>query len=257
MPDVLVIFPWRGGDIAREIAYGVVQDHYKGRLYTGQRSMAMLSADANPAKPFSRADSRNRGASVSDEWQAVVFIDADCIVHVEILEEAIDRAIETNKVILPHDEFIGLTQEGSIKAMQEPNVARWDTAWADSDLPHSDIFLEAVGDPAHIAESRQRIKKPSGVIVFPKPAWDLIGGYDPRFQGWGFEDNAILWAAEDLAWGWDRIAGRLWHLWHLPATDIVAEDKALFERYKQAHGNPRAMQSLVLEHRNVNDRLAV
>lgn len=130
-------------------------------------------------------------------------------------------------MVLPHDHFWPLSQQGTVEAMAEPNIAAWDESWA--------------------VDGTHR-KRPSGVIVFPRRVWDDVQGYDERFEGWGFEDTAMLWAVDALSTGWVRLVGKLWHLWHQPSTGTwLPEDKALFERYKLARGDYAAMRALLLE----------
>lgn len=218
----VLLTPWRAGDPDREINLYTVLSHY------GQTGIRHVFADADtPA--FSRTAARNRAANdAGASWDVAAFIDADCIIPLAALVEALTEARYSGKVVLPHDRFYPLSRSGSETARFEPDISRWDPYW--------------VADP-WIAR-----KRPSGVIVFPREAWEAVGGYDERFAGWGFEDTAMLWAIEDVALGWTRLPGPLWHLWHPEqAATWRPEDKALFERYKMAHGHVGAMKSLLDE----------
>ena len=50
-------------------------------------------------------------------------------------------------------------------------------------------------------------------IVFPRPVWDDLGGFDERFEGWGFEDMALQSVVVGL-YGHERIEGDVYHLYH-------------------------------------------
>ena len=215
----ILLTPWRGGDRHREMNRVAVEQHY------AKSGMRHLFVDSSTIR-FSRTAARNEAARRTT-WDVAAFIDADCIVPIETLEAAMDQAFRTGKVILPHDRFWPLNEAGTLRALAEPNIAKWDPEWT--------------GDPIIR-------KRPSGVIVVPWMAWAAFGGYDERLSGWGFEDTAFLWTAEDLGSGWERMPGPLWHLWHPSASGTwLPEDKALFERYKAAHGDYLAMLALLHE----------
>lgn len=71
---------------------------------------------------------------------------------------------------------------------------------------------------------------PAGCIIMPRPVWDRIGGYDERFQHWGFEDAALLRKIGSF----DRLAGPLYHYWHTKRRDTgdPVERRIWAEEYK-------------------------
>ena len=220
----VILTPWRPGSADREEALNYVLKHY------APSGIQHVLGDGD-TPTFSRTAARNRAAEKAGDWDAAAFVDADCIIPIETLEMALELAYRRNQVILPHDHYWPLSRLGTVEAMLEPNVAKWDVSWC---------------------EDSQHRKRPSGVIVFPRRVWDDVQGYDERFEGWGFEDNAMLWAIDALSTGWLRLAGKLWHLWHPSAKATwLPSDKALFERYKGARGDYAKMRALLLEREDV------
>ena len=77
-----------------------------------------------------------------------------------------------------------------------------------------------------------------GVMAVRRECFLEVGGYDPRFQGWGYDDIAFDVAAG--RWSSRRVDGDLFHIWHPPdpATDADDPDHAanlaLFDRYSRA-----------------------
>lgn len=87
-----------------------------------------------------------------------------------------------------------------------------------------------------------------GITVVTRAAFELVGGIDPRFLGWGGEDVAFGWALATLAGDPVRLEGRLVHLWHPhPAPNLrgSADSEALVAVYRSARGVPRRMRDVV------------
>lgn len=53
-----------------------------------------------------------------------------------------------------------------------------------------------------------------GINVITRELWDTVGGFDPRFLGWGHEDRAFVHAVEVLFGARHRVPGRMFNLWH-------------------------------------------
>lgn len=90
-----------------------------------------------------------------------------------------------------------------------------------------------------------------GIVIVRRDVYEACP-LDPRFTGWGQEDDSWGLALTTLHGGPQRGDAPLWHHWHTPQarqTRIVgsADGKALHARYKAAKGNPVAMGSLIAE----------
>jgi glycosyltransferase involved in cell wall biosynthesis len=117
-------------------------------------------------------------------------------------------------------------------------------------------------DPLTPFAPRQRadfesIRKVWGLLhIFPREAFEAIGGYDPRFRGWGGEDWAAI-EAMDALWGRHTILPHpLYHLYHRRLTNQAGEsvwigqtdrNVELRQRYSAASGDPAAMRALIDE----------
>ena len=105
------------------------------------------------------------------------------------------------------------------------------------------------GPKADISEARltfeHRIPSPpvppyndpvSGILVLPTQAFDLVGGFDTGYVGWGYEDKDFA-ARLDNDWGpHERLDSFVFHLWHPVAVDPFStpEAKLNAERWKNA-----------------------
>ncbi len=92
----------------------------------------------------------------------------------------------------------------------------------------------------------------SGVVVMPRAAFDVMGGFEERIQGWGGEDDAMRGALETL-WGAPVRTGIVLHLWHPRLEEWTtgqpsnAANRVLADRYGAASGDRRAMLDLIAE----------
>lgn len=93
-----------------------------------------------------------------------------------------------------------------------------------------------------------------GIVVLPRSTYDQVP-IDPRFAGWGQEDDSWAIALTQLAGEPWRGDGDLWHLWHPPQPRegrIIgsAEGKALNRRYRAARYDPVRLARLIEEARS-------
>ncbi len=111
------------------------------------------------------------------------------------------------------------------------------------------------------------------VQIWPREAFDEVGGWDERFRGWGGEDHAIMRACDTLYWPHKTLPGQALHLWHpmlstagvsawVPwegrmwesQTEAGANDE-LNGRYYGANGDRTRMRRLVDEGRRNKETL--
>ena len=89
----------------------------------------------------------------------------------------------------------------------------------------------------------------SSVVVVSRKQWDLIGGFDEQFKGWGFEDTAFAAAAATFG-GIVRMDGEVIHFWHPTqregkrGTSGWSVNSARGQAYRAAIGNPDAIRKL-------------
>lgn len=137
--------------------------------------------------------------------------------------------------------------------------------WA---IPHQDVYrldedatavVLAGGqpDPARLAQAPYGGMPGGGLMVITTRLWRRCP-MDPRFEGWGQEDQAwgaALWTLHGPPW---RGTAPLWHLWHEepPRRNrrVGSLDGArLAERYEQAQTSPTAMAAVIGEIEGVED----
>lgn len=179
--------------------------------------------------PFNRSLAVNLAAGKLP-WDVAVVLDADTIPDFDNLRIAVAIAAERAELVLPHTAFRSLTRRATKavlagKAAPAESEARWVTR-----------------------------ETKSSCLCIGRDLWQRVGGFDPAFLGWGFEDAAFFAACRELG-GIQRLDGEVVHLWHprSPEKDIASPEyvanRERAARYKQARG-AEAMAALLEELRS-------
>ncbi len=166
---------------------------------------------------YNRSEARNKAFQQAD-GEIIVITDADTATSPANVKAALDLSIRTQSWVIAHRTYHSLTEQYTDALLQES-----------PDVPLRPPF------PAHWT---MRNKSQAGVLVMPREAYETVEGYDERFDGWGYEDNAF---AEKLNKKWSpalRTSGEVVHLWHSRGLDFeqphIKENEALFEEIKAA-----------------------
>jgi hypothetical protein len=154
-----------------------------------------------PGHEFNRSRTLNAGAAVA-RGRFLVLHDADALPPFHLCEEVAKRMRDEHDGWLPHRLIFYLTPEGS-------------STFAGSD------GAELPSDVDEVVQNN-----PSTCDAVLRSAFESIGGYDERYQGWGGEDEEFL----------ERLRTRrflrggilpLVHLWHPPAPKKASGDRNL------------------------------
>ena len=103
------------------------------------------------------------------------------------------------------------------------------------------------------------------IQIMPKEAFEIVGGWDPLFRGWGGEDHAAMRAMDTLYSSHKTLPGQVLHVWHpqignngstgwVPAKERRWEgqndpaiNSRLSWRYYWSAGRPGSMRRLLDE----------
>jgi hypothetical protein len=221
--SVEVILPFRGGCEHRARALDWVENGY------WQQGWDTRVAEAPPG-PWCKAAAVNPAVEASDA-DIVVMADAD--VWTDGLAEAV-RQVEAGAAwAVPHEFVYRLDREATGRLLNGDCP----------DMPPD--------EPVPLDQPAYRGLIGGGVVVAPRDVLRSVP-LDPRFVGWGQEDESHALALTHLVGDPWRGTAPLIHFWHPPQGRLCrkrgsVEGWQLRRRYLKARRDPAAMRALIEE----------
>jgi len=184
--DFSVVIPWRPDDGIRSEIFDWTMERYRSLF----GDIEICLGDSL-SEPFNRAASRNLAVEQSSS-DLIVIADADTPPMLE-LADALLALSPAKPWAHPYDLYYSLTEQQTF-----------------------DLLLTDPKDPlSHPRGDFEFVMRSwAGAICMRKDAYNLLGGYDERFTGWGYEDTAFSCAATIIFGNAHRVHGQAYHLWH-------------------------------------------
>lgn len=201
---VVFLVPWRSDGAAREALWRVCRARWE-RLFPDWPIFEGPSDDG----PFNRAQAINRAAAAAGDWDVAIVIDADVFLREDQVRAAVAKAIADQRPVWAHREWVGMNEAFTRRVIA------------------GDVELDP--DAIDVADGQlvERVNPLSWscCIAIPVSAWNVLGGFDERFRGWGFEDGAFAAAVQGLT-GYGRVEGPVFNLWHprVPGSGRAGRD---------------------------------
>lgn len=217
MPDAVVIIPWAPGCSHRERALGYVLRRWAG---------AGLPVEIGrlAAGPWCKAAAVN-AALHRARGEILVIADAD--VWCDGALDAIQSVRDGAPWAVPHRMLYRLSASATDDVLGGRDLA--------ADLPTS--------EPPYVGFAG------GGMVVLPRRTYERVP-LDPRFVGWGQEDESWALALTTLAGSPWRGDAPMFHLWHPPQPRASRRfgskaSAALYRNYLRAWRDPGAMSDLL------------
>lgn len=221
---VVVLIPRRADHGRRDQIWGWVKNRWSEEVdwpvYEGH--------DDGPGK-FNRSLAINRAAEKAGDWDVAVIADSDTFCGTKQLVEAVEGATGDCGFWLAYDIYAYLTRQMSDKIMKG-FVGNW----------HDGVEFTMTGTC-------------SSMVVVERSVWDEVGGFDPGFVGWGFEDVAFSHACQTMGNGLRRTHGHVWHLHHPSSPENSHRspewkaNRARMMQYQEAAYDEPRMRKLLAE----------
>lgn len=172
------------------------------------------------------ADARSRTSAT-----VLVIADADSFMDARRLDDAVTTVQQTGRWVTPYE---------TVRRLNEQATRH---------------LLTAGGEPLGFDRQRDAARDEyhgyaaGGIVVLPAEVYDDCP-LDPRFHGWGGEDESWGYALTTLHREPVVQAGHLWHLWHphpLPGARFPVNPATIsrLRAYQEANEVPRMMRALV------------
>jgi hypothetical protein len=242
--NVRFLVPWRSDGEYRDKLWGFTRARWEKDFPDFP-----IVVGSSPDGAFNRSAAINNAAE--GDWDVAVVLDADVMCEPDQVRRAIVTAATTGHLTFAFDEYRGLTPHMTAKVLSdELPLNRWspEPQWQSPEVWNKGVRF------------RSKVHE-SSVVVCRRELWDLIGGFDERFVGWGQEDVAFAQACRVLAGDTIRIPGPVWHLWHARSADRnehlsrYRRNQELGDRYRGTT-DVKAMRDLLAE-RYARDDLRV
>lgn len=214
---VEVIIPWHGGCPHRERALRYVRARHSHPVTIAEGGEPWIKADALIP------------AIAASEAETVIIADADC--WTDGLDEAVEVVEAGAPWAIPHRGVFRLTAEATAR-----------------------VLAGATLDERQDVEQAPYLGWEGGGFIVARPETLLDVPPDPRFVGWGCEDECWALALNLLAGHRHRVKAPLFHLYHPPQRRMDRRkgspaNWSLLRRYTAARLDPEAMRNLIEESR--------
>ena len=151
-----------------------------------------------PEEDFSKTRVLNEGVEAA-KGDIIVSMDADALMNPEQLHEAIDIASTERAWVMPYGQMYRLSMDDTELVMS---------------LDPQTFDPSRQVTPQRFREQARAVHFGAMCQVFPKNAFDEIGGFDERFVGWGSEDECMK-IVLDTIWAPSHILdGPIYHMEH-------------------------------------------
>lgn len=221
-----VIIPFYSNNVDRITAYQYTVDWWKS-------CYPEFEIIRGESFPFIKGVALQNAINQTDA-ECLIIADADSIIAPkENIQKAVDFISRTSRWFVPYDRVFRFTKEET-----------------------NDYYFKSEHGFPDLKSKHETICAPyyptlgGGIVILPRTLWDLVGGIDKRFVGWGGEDRSFGYALSTIHSHPIQMEGRLLHLWHPdqgPTQPMSRDTIDLAERYRKAYKNRQKMKILIDE----------
>jgi len=242
---ISLLVPFRTDNGRRAETWNWLKQYWRNELPGAE---IVIGTDDHPA--FCKTAAVNRAAAKA-RGDVFVILDADCYISGDVIEHCANEIRNARDHghrlwFVPYRYFYRLTDIAS-QVIINSDPADPPSYFSSSPPMHK--LQETINvDQGHWYGAL--------IQIMPREAFELIGGMDTRFNGWGGEDSAFMHAVDTLYVPHKTVATGVIHLWH-PTIGTGASSRMwagqrrpggngqLANRYIHAMGDAGKMRALI------------
>jgi len=201
-PKISLLIPFHGRDKYRRKILRWVIKYMRNALPDCEIIIGRAAGN-----PFCKTRAMNRAARRAN-GKVLVILDADAYIDADVIDRCADRIIEEQKEgnrlwFVPYRKLYRLTEAATLKV-----------------LGSAPKFPYKFPTPPDACDVESTTKASYGhrygamIMMFPREAYNILGGFDERFVGWGGEDVALLRSLDTLYAKHKSTRNQILHLWH-------------------------------------------
>jgi glycosyltransferase involved in cell wall biosynthesis len=257
---ISILVPFQCSDSASERVknWEWLERYWKAQLPGAEVIMGRDYEAVEKSIPFSKSVAVNNAASKAS-GDIFVIVDADGYIPAEYVLQCADEIRRARKRghrlwFVPYRQFYRLNAEATQQVLQSNPYE-----------PYQFPSPPDAGDVQDTTGSQKGHWFGALIQIVPSEAFDIVGGWDARFRGWGGEDHAAMRAFDTLYSPHKTLPTKVLHLWHpmlspkgsntwvdwksrtWEGQDSAGANDALSGRYYEATGSPSRMRRLVEE----------
>ncbi len=224
LKNVSVLFPYKSDRGPRDRIFEWVTSFYKIMMPDAELCIGEGTCQDNL---FSRSKAINNAAKKATK-DIFIIADTDIYYDPKIIENSL-AALSEYEWIIPYYKIHKLSENNTKKILSK------DPAWP----VHGEITDSTIIKQARVG----------GLNVIPRKNFELAGGFDERFCGWGGEDDAFGIAVNTLCGKYQRLGGEIFHLHHptlkRKGNPNYYSNKTLTKHYRDNKGDKEAIRKLI------------
>jgi glycosyltransferase involved in cell wall biosynthesis len=193
MSDISVVIPFADPHEERTRVLDWMKPYWEHHLE------AEFIVQRGPEQNFSKTTILNEAISKAS-GEIIVALDADVIFAPEQMREAIAVCESERSWAMPYGQMFRLNMSDT------EAVLAYD--------PQEFVVSSQVASQ-RVREQVRAVHFGAAAMVYPKQAWEEIGGFDQRCVGWGSEDEIMKITLDTMWYPSHILAGPLFHLEHV------------------------------------------